>query len=112
MKMREFFHKNEKRLPAVALVIKTATADFITGKIETQGSIFSNETRFREAACVPFATSEKSSLSFFTITSYPFLDPFQALLVQLGLVYLLQLLLLLIIKQIQRLHFVKQNELL
>ena len=112
MKMREFFHKNEKRLPAVALVIKTATADFITGKIETQGSIFSNETRFREAACVPFATSEKSSLSFFTITSYPFLDPFQALLVQLGLVYQPQLLLLLIIKQIQKLHFVKQNELL
>ena len=61
MKMREFFHKNEKRLPEVARVIKTATADFITGKIETLGSIFSNETRFREAACV-LATSEKSSL--------------------------------------------------
>ena len=44
--------KKGKRLLAVALVIKTATADFITGKIETLGSIFSNETRSCEAACV------------------------------------------------------------
>ena len=44
--------KKGKRLLAVALVIKTAVADFITGKIETLGSIFSNETHFYEATCV------------------------------------------------------------
>ena len=53
MKMREFLlRKKEKRLLAVTRVIKTATADFITGKIETLGSIFSNETRSCEAARV------------------------------------------------------------
>ena len=50
MKPRNSYDKKQ-RLPIVALVIK-ATLAFITGKIETLGSIFSNETALL-AACVP-----------------------------------------------------------
>ena len=39
---------------------KNCTADFITRKIETLGSIFSNETRFCEAACVFYYYDRKS----------------------------------------------------
>ena len=41
----------KQRLPIVALVIKASLA-FITGKFETIGSNFSNETALL-AACVP-----------------------------------------------------------
>ena len=39
---------------------KNCTAEFITRKIETLGSIFSNETRFCEAACVFYYYNRKS----------------------------------------------------
>ena len=39
---------------------KNCPADFITRKIETLGSIFSNETRFCEAACVFYYYDRKS----------------------------------------------------
>ena len=48
----------KKRNFHVAAVIETALAVPITGNFETLGSKFSNETRFREAACV-LATNRK-----------------------------------------------------
>ena len=46
-----FIRQEKNRLPTVARVLSAIVADS-TGKIETLGSIFSNETRIREAACV------------------------------------------------------------
>ena len=43
----------------VTVVTETGSPDSVTGKVETLGSNFSNETRISEAACV-VATFEKS----------------------------------------------------
>ena len=47
----------------VAVVIEAGLPDSITGKFETLGLNFSNETRICEAACA-VATNEKSELEF------------------------------------------------
>lgn len=50
---------NNPRIFIVATVIKSATAAFITGKVETLGSTFSNETPI--GGCLrPHATIDKS----------------------------------------------------
>ena len=55
-------HYKKRNFP-VAAVIETAQAVPITGNFETSGSKFSNETRFREAACV---LCYKSEIPFLT----------------------------------------------
>ena len=63
-------HYKKRNFP-VAAVIETAQAVPITGNFETSGSKFSNETRFREAACV---LCYKSEIPFLTPLRSPFYD--------------------------------------
>ena len=55
--------KNLSKTFPVAVVTETGKPDSVTGKFETLGSNFSNETRNSEAACA-VATFEKFSLGF------------------------------------------------
>ena len=56
----------KNRLSIVLEVIEPAKADSITGNFETLGSKFSNETRFREAACV-LRTIDKSNYKYISL---------------------------------------------
>lgn len=66
------WHK-QNRLFSIAVVTEPAKADSVTGNFETTGSKFSNETRFREAACV-LAIVRKVYKKLFSLGPSPLLS--------------------------------------